>query len=434
MDIYVRLMAWSLDTYRYALVWFEKYILDYNLLIEIFLFLSIMYLLKILQRKISPWLNDVTPPRLSDFIHVAIKIPKDQLCFLILLPFSTHLVDQVLSALDISVNIFTFLAPLVTAWSLVRVFQTAIDSSLMGVIVSWTVWGLAAFNILSYTAISSKFLKNISFKMGSHKITLLGVIESFIILTLIFWVVGLFMRFLKTRITHSQKISSAQKILFLKLSRGVIYTVAALYGLNLAGVDLTTITVFSGAIGFGLGFGLKQVISNLISGIILLLDRSIKPGDVIALGDTFGKVTLLEPRYVSVETLDGRNHLVPNEFLIANTVENWSFGNKRVCIGVPVGVSYASDIPHVRSLMLKIAANHERVLDTPEPHVMMNNFADSAIELELRVWIEDPSKGYKRVKSDLMYAIWAVFKEHNIVIPYPQRDMHIKSGTLKQMG
>jgi len=183
---------------------------------------------------------------------------------------------------------------------------------------------------------------------------------------------------------------------------------------------------------FGLVFGLQKIASNFISGIILLLDKSIKPGDIIAFDDTFGRVTNLEARYVSIEALDGKKILIPNEFLVTNKVENWSFGHNRVCLGIPVGVSYQEDIEKIKGIMIDIATKNAEVLSTPKPLVFLRAFGESTINLELRAWIEDPAKGYSRIKSDLMFSIWRAFKEENIIIPYPQRDVHIKAGDSKK--
>ena len=177
----------------------------------------------------------------------------------------------------------------------------------------------------------------------------------------------------------------------------------------------------------GIGFGLQKVVSNLISGVILLLDKSIKPGDVIEVGNSYGKIESLGARYVSVVTRDGYEYLIPNEDLITQQVINWSFSDRLVRLKIGVGVSYDSDLHKAMDLMVQSARGIDRVLDKPGPVCQLKNFGDSAVDLELRIWIGDPDKGVANVSSAIRLAIWDTLKEHGIEIPFPQRDVHIKS-------
>ena len=193
------------------------------------------------------------------------------------------------------------------------------------------------------------------------------------------------------------------------------------------GLDLTVFTLFSGALGLGLGFGLQKVFANLVSGFIILADKSIKPGDVIQIGSQYGWINFLGSRYVSVVSRNGTEHLIPNENLITNEVINWSYSSKLVRINLPVGVSYESDLEKARDLMLEVARATPRVLVDPKPSCLLMSFGDSTINLELRVWINDPQNGVGRLKSDLNWGIWKAFREHGIELPYPQRDIHVKN-------
>ncbi|MBU6475873.1 MAG: mechanosensitive ion channel, partial [Alphaproteobacteria bacterium] len=218
----------------------------------------------------------------------------------------------------------------------------------------------------------------------------------------------------------------SQRVLFFKLSNIFLYTVGGVIGMDIVGIDLTTLTMFSGALGLGIGFGLQKVFSNLMSGIILLLDKSIKPGDVISVGDTFGWVNALGARHVSVLTRDGKEHLIPNENLITQTVENWSYTDKKIRIRIPVGVSYASDMALVRKLLLQAVTEHHRILKDPAPACYMTGFGESSVNHLLLVWINDPTDGVANITSDIYYRIWDLFKEHKIELPFPQRDVHLK--------
>ena len=194
------------------------------------------------------------------------------------------------------------------------------------------------------------------------------------------------------------------------------------------GIDLTALTVFGGALGVGLGFGLQRIASNFISGFIVLFDRSIRPGDVITIGDKLGWVQELHARYVVVKDRDGVERLIPNEMLITNEVINWSYSDRNVRLKIPVSISYNNDPEQALALLAAAARANPRVLAEPAPTTRLMAFGDNGIELELRVWLQDPEAGLGSVRSDINLAIWRAFKAAGIVIPYPQRDLHIRSG------
>jgi small-conductance mechanosensitive channel len=185
--------------------------------------------------------------------------------------------------------------------------------------------------------------------------------------------------------------------------------------------------VFGGALGVGVGFGLQKVTSNFVSGVILLLDRSVRPGDVISVGQTYGWVGSLGARYVSVVTRDGTEYLIPNEDVITHQVVNWSHSSDQVRLRLQVAVSYDADVRQARALCLEAAAETPRVLAQPAPVCVLLGFAASAIELELRIWISDPRNGVGNVKSDVLLLIWDKFRANGIQFPYPQRDLHLKT-------
>ena len=212
------------------------------------------------------------------------------------------------------------------------------------------------------------------------------------------------------------------------LSKAVTITLATLVVLVVIssfGIDLTTFAVVGGAVGVGIGFGLQKVVSNLVSGFVLLLDRSIKPGDVIAIDGTYGQIGEMGARYVSIVTRDGAEYLVPNEDLITSRVVNWSFSSTFLRVKIGVGVSYGSDIHKVMEFMVAAARDHDRVLDDPQPVCQLMNFGDSSIDMELRIWIRDPENGIANVSSAVRVAIWDAFKANGIEIPFPQRVVHM---------
>ncbi|MEH6723882.1 MAG: mechanosensitive ion channel domain-containing protein [Qipengyuania sp.] len=229
------------------------------------------------------------------------------------------------------------------------------------------------------------------------------------------------------------KLDDAQQLLVEKLVTIVIWATAFFLGIDLLGIDLTAFAVFSGAFGLAIGFGLQKTFGNLIAGIILLMDRSIKPGDVIAVADTvgkesFGQIRKIGIRAVSVTTRDQREYLIPNENLMINQVENWSYSSKNVRMQVFVGVSYEADMNLAEELMLEAARSCDRVLSAPPPTVWMSEYGDNSVNFVIHCWIKDPEDGVGNVRSAVLKKLWWLFKDNGIEIPFPQRDLHIRSS------
>lgn len=234
-------------------------------------------------------------------------------------------------------------------------------------------------------------------------------------------------------IKRIKRFDLAQRLLAEKLATIIIWAIAVLVGIDLLGVDLTALAVFSGAFGLAIGFGLQKTFGNLIAGIILLMDRSIKPGDVIAVSDqagnsTFGQIRKIGIRAVSVTTRDQREYLIPNENLMVNQVENWSYSSREVRMQVPVGVSYNCDLKLAEELMLEAASACKRVLDTPPPVVWLDAYGNSSVDFIVQCWIRDPENGTGNVKSEVLKNLWWLFDEKGIEIPFPQRDINIRNN------
>jgi small-conductance mechanosensitive channel len=205
-----------------------------------------------------------------------------------------------------------------------------------------------------------------------------------------------------------------------------LISLALVIGLNAVGIDLTALAVFSGAVGVGLGFGLQKIVSNFVSGIILLVEQSIKPGDVIEVGHTYGCVSSLGARYASVHGRDGKEYLIPNETLITNQVVNWSYSSSLLRLDIKFGVGYGCDLREVRRLAVEAARQTRRVIASPTPVCHITEFGDNAVNLLLRFWIEDPANGVKNVTGDIYLALWDAFQQHGIELPYPQREIRIR--------
>jgi small-conductance mechanosensitive channel len=324
---------------------------------------------------------------------------------------------------------------LLTAWVVIRLTSGLVRDPVWSKAVALTVWTIAALNILKLLQPTIVLLDQLALSLGGLRISALAVIKAMLALAVLLWLATFASRLLERRIKSAPNLTPSIQVLFTKLLKIVLVTIAVVAALGSVGIDLTAFAVFSGAVGVGIGFGLQKVVANLISGVILLLDRSVKPGDVIAVGDSYGWIDSLGARYVSVVTRDGIEHLIPNEELIANRVENWSYSNNRVRLRTPIGIGYGADVRQAIALCLEAAAATGRVLKSPEPVCLVSGFGDSSVDLELRFWINDPANGTANVRSAVLLGIWDRFHEHGIEIPFPQRDLHLRSATgLRVLG
>ena len=269
-------------------------------------------------------------------------------------------------------------------------------------------------------------LNGLAITVGTLRLSVLLVIKAGLMIAILLWAALALARLISARLQRVTAFSPSIQVLTGNLIKIALVGVALLIGLNTVGIDLTAFTVFSGAVGVGLGFGLQKIVSNFVSGIILLLERSVKPGDVIQVGSTFGSITYLGARYASVRGRDGKEYLIPNENLITNEVVNWSYSNSLVRLDAEFGVAYASDLHEVRDLRSRLPRATARVLETPRPVCHLTGFGDSAVNLILRFWIADPENGVTNVKGDVLLGLWDAFLEHGIELPFPQRDLHIR--------
>ena len=311
--------------------------------------------------------------------------------------------------------------------TLVRLFTESMKNRFWAIILAGVIWLWAALYIFHATEPWIRFLGHIQFNLDKVSISLLQISRALPALLLFYWLsrnLSLIWRFW---LTASSNLSPAVQILLSRLGSIFLYTAAVFLVLTYLGLDLTVFALFGGALGLGLGFGLQKVFANLVSGFILLADKSIKPGDVIELKGKYGWINFLGSRYISVVTRDGTEHLIPNENLITSEVVNWSYSQNLVRLKIPIGIAYDSDLEQARDLMLQAATDTPRVLKDPKPSCYLLSFGDNAVNLELRVWINDPQNGIGSVKSNLLWGIWQRFREHGIEMPYPQRDVHLKS-------
>ena len=334
----------------------------------------------------------------------------------------------VADSLSTPIILFRMAITLISVWIAIRLVTLMIESDTVSRFIRVVVWSMAILNILGLLEPFVTFLSLMTFNFGATTISALTIITGITSMIVLIWAALLVSSIIETKLRESPTVTPSARVLLSKLSRIVLVVLSFIFAISSMGIDLTALAVFGGAIGVGLGFGLQKVVSNFISGVILLLDKSIKPGDVIEISGTYGRINKLAARYTSVISRDGREHLVPNEDIITQPVINWTFSDKKVRRHLPVNVSYESDLEKAMGLMLEAAIESHRVIKDPKSRVLIKGFGDNGIDLELRIWIRDSENGVSNITSEIYLAIWNKFNAGGIDFPYPQRDIHIVSN------
>ena len=314
------------------------------------------------------------------------------------------------------------------AWLLISVVSHAIRSRFVGRIFTVIVWVFVAASILGIVDDVAAILDGIGFTVGAMRISVLSVLQMLVFVGGLLWIAVHAGDFFDRRVQKVEELTPSLRVLLGKIIRIALVVLAVMVAMQALSIDLTALTVLSGAVGVGIGFGLQKVVSNFISGMIILLDQSIKPGDTITLGETFGWIRELRARFVSVVTRDGREYLIPNEDFITTQVINWSFSDKYVRLDVPFGVAYDSDPHEVIEVAIAAAASVDRVESRyRSPVCWITEFGDSSINFLLRFWIDDPQQGLTNIRGTVMLALWDAFKEKDIKIPFPHREVIMKT-------
>ncbi len=317
---------------------------------------------------------------------------------------------------------------LAAAWLVISVVSHVIRSRALGKAFAVIAWTYVAATILGITGDIAAILSGAALPIGTKSVSVLDVIQGALIFAFLLWAAIGTGNVFDRRIQDVEELTPSLRVLIGKILRIALLIFAVLIGISNIGIDLTALAVLSGAIGVGIGFGLQKVVSNFISGIIILMDQSIKPGDTISLGETFGWIRELRARFVSVVTRDGREYLIPNEDFITHEVINWSFSDEYVRLDVPFGVSYDSDPHEVARLAIEAASGVERVNSTRNsPVCWLTGFGDSSLDFLLRFWIRDPQNGMTNIRGKVLLALWDAFKEHGISIPFPHREVIMRT-------
>ncbi|MDQ7074778.1 MAG: mechanosensitive ion channel [Gammaproteobacteria bacterium] len=423
---------WWQQLYQLAMQWWVQTVMVPATLIQ----LVLMVISFLVARRLEPTVNQF----LARLKQRGRDLPAFQTLMTALMAISLPLIWVIMQWLAITVaeqmlwshSLMTTISSLLAAWVVIRLASHWLDNPVWSRLFALVAWSIAALNILALLPQAKALLDGVALSAGDIRVSALTVIQGFIVMGLLLWLAISLTGVIEKQLRSSASISPAARVLISKFVRIALISAAIIFSLDNLGLDLTALAVFSGALAVGLGFGLQKIFSNLVSGVILLLDKSIKPGDVIALGATYGWINHLGARYVSVITRDGVEHLIPNEELITQRVENWTHTDNFIRLKIPVSVSYQTDPRQAMQLCVEAAQMVPRVLLDPEPTCQLRGFGDSALNLELRLWMEDPENGRGNLISEVLLNVWDRFKEHGIEIPYPQQDLHLRSMPKEQ--
>jgi small-conductance mechanosensitive channel len=318
-------------------------------------------------------------------------------------------------------------AKLAIAWLVIRLVTSVISNAFLVRLISLSAWLIAALSIINQLDPAVDALDSVSIVLGGLRLTPLLVIKLGLLLIGALWFTNIASNFAESRINRSTDLTPSIQVLLVKMIRMGLMVVAIAAALSAVGINLSALAVFSGAVGVGIGIGLQKIVANFISGIILLADKSVKPGDLVTIGDSSGRISAMKTRYISVAAGDGREFLIPNEDLVTQKVTNWTYTDKNTLVKVNFGANYESDPRRVCQLAVEIAAAVPRAIKSRTPSCILTEFAETGMKFSLTFWIADPD-GMDNVKSDVMLSLWDAFKREGIKVPYPVRELRVRGG------
>ncbi len=320
-------------------------------------------------------------------------------------------------------------ANLAFAWLIIRLVTSVIRNTFIVRLVSLSAWLVAALSILGQLEPTIDALDSVSIVLGGLRLTPLLLIKLGVLLVVALWLSNIASNFVESRITRSGDLTPSIQVLLVKMVRLALMIFAVAVVMSAVGINLSALAIFSGAAGVGIGFGLQKIVANFISGIILLADKSVKPGDLVTIGDSSGRISAMKTRYISVAAGDGREFLIPNEDLVTQKVTNWTYTDKNTLVKVNFSTNYDADPRLVCKLAIDIAAAAKRAIKLKPPNCLLTEFAEAGMKFSLTFWIADPD-GMDNVKSEVMLALWDAFKREGIRVPYPVREIRIRGGAL----
>ncbi|SMF36168.1 mechanosensitive ion channel family protein [Desulfovibrio gilichinskyi] len=395
---------------------------------EVALVPLIFFLGKYFHKKVTPKIEESLKGKLPKIVRESLfvkTILREVGLILSVLLFKLSVF--ILSAHHYKPSLLVIAGSLTAAWVIIKIASSLVMNTFWARVISTTAWVMAALNVFGLLGKTVAFLDTVGFVYNDKNLSIIVLFKGAILLLALVQVATFSNKIAQDRIAKSRSLSPSLQVLLSKACKLGLMALAIYLGLKGIGVDFTGLTVFSGAVGVGVGFGLQKVISNLVCGVILLLERSIKPGDIIEVGNARGKIKSLNARFIAMETFDKKEYLIPNDSLITGQVINWTYGDSTVRLRIPFGVAYSSDVREAIKVSEAAALTVTGVLKNPAPACRMTGFGASSVDFELRIWIGDPEKGTGRVKSDTLLAIWDAFKEKGIEFPFPQQDIFIKN-------
>jgi small-conductance mechanosensitive channel len=322
-------------------------------------------------------------------------------------------------------------AKLALAWLMIRLVTSMIRNAFIVKLVSITAWLIAALSILGQLGVATEALDSdsVSIVLGGLRLTPLVLIKLGALLIVALWLTNIASNFVESQINRSSDLTPSIQVLLVKMIRMGLMVVAVAIALGAVGINLSALAVFTGAAGVGIGLGLQKIVANFISGLILLVDKSVKPGDLVTIGDSQGRISAMKTRYISVAAGDGREFLIPNEDLVTQKVVNWTYTDKNTLVKIPFSTNYDADPRLVCKLAIETAAAAPRAIKGKPPNCILLEFAEAGMKFSLTFWIADPD-GMDNVKSDVMLALWDGFKREGIRVPYPVRELRVRGGAL----
>ena len=322
-------------------------------------------------------------------------------------------------------------AKLALAWLLIRLVASVIRNAFIVKLVSTTAWLIAALSILGQLDFAADALDSdqVAVVLAGLRLTPLLLIKAGALLILALWLTNIAANFAESQINRSSDLTPSIQVLLVKMIRMGLMVVAIAIALGAVGINLSALAVFTGAAGVGIGLGLQKIVANFISGLILLVDKSVKPGDLVTIGESSGRISAMKTRYISVAAGDGREFLIPNEDLVTQKVVNWTYTDKNTLVKIAFGTNYDADPRLVCKLAIEIAAAAPRAIKGKPPNCILTEFAEAGMKFSLTFWIADPD-GMDNVRSDVMLALWDGFKREGIRVPYPVRELRIRGGAL----
>jgi small-conductance mechanosensitive channel len=318
-------------------------------------------------------------------------------------------------------------AKLALAWLVIRLVTSVIRNAFIVKLVSVAAWVVAALSIIGQLDAAAEALDSVAIEIGGLRLTPLLLIKAGALLVVALWLTSITSNFIESRITRSSDLTPSIQVLLIKIIRIGLLVVAIAVALSAVGINLSALAVFTGAAGVGIGLGLQKIVANFISGLILLVDKSVKPGDLVTIGDSSGRISAMKTRYISVAAGDGREFLIPNEDLVTQKVVNWTYTDKNTLVKIPFSTNYDADPRLVCKLAIDTAAAAPRALKGKPPGCILIEFAEAGMKFSLTFWIGDPD-GLDNVKSDVMLALWEAFKREGIRVPYPVRELRVRGA------